>query len=159
MTDYPVIRILEESWEDILGELENVIENSTFVQWPERELYTGKWDVYGIRDLQGVEIPEHVTECPKTTKILRKIPGIKAAGFSKLGPRCVIKPHIGYTDAVLRCHLGLVIPEGDCALRVGQTAHRWAPGKAFVFDDRVEHEAWNRTDGPRYVLLVDFTRV
>jgi hypothetical protein len=29
VTDYPVIKILEESWEDILEELENVIENST----------------------------------------------------------------------------------------------------------------------------------
>ena len=62
MTDYPVIKILEESWEDILEELENVIENSTFVQWPERELYTGKWDVYGIYGIDGKIIPEHASE-------------------------------------------------------------------------------------------------
>lgn len=158
MTNYPIIRILEESWEDILEELENVIENSTFVQWPERELYTGKWDVYGIYGVDGKIIPKNASECPKTTAAVEKIPGMKTAGFSMLAAGCTIKPHVGYTDAVLRSHLGLIIPEGNCALRVGDTVHRWEPGKAFVFDDRVQHEAWNRTDGSRYILLVDFIK-
>lgn len=152
------LNILEESWVDILGELEAVIQKSHFVQWPERELYTGSWDVYGLYDTQGESIPENVIECPKTAAAVKKIPGMKTAGFSMLGAGCSIKPHVGYTDSVLRGHLGLIIPEGDCALRVGETVHRWQPGKAFVFDDRVEHEAWNRTDYPRYVLLVDFLK-
>ena len=158
MTDYPIIQILEESWKDILEELENVIENSTFVQWPERELYTGKWDVYGIYGIDGRVIPENAAECPKTATAVERIPGMQTAGFSMLAAGCIIKPHKGYTNTVLRSHLGLIIPEGNCALRVGDTVHRWEPGKAFVFDDRVEHEAWNRTDGSRYVLLVDFTK-
>ena len=158
MTDYPIIKILEESWDDILGELQNIIENSTFVQWPERELYTGKWDVYGIYGVDGKIIPKNASECPKTTAAVEKIPGMKTAGFSMLAAGCTIKPHVGYTDAVLRSHLGLIIPEGNCALRVGDTVHRWEPGKAFVFDDRVQHEAWNRTDDSRYILLVDFIK-
>jgi beta-hydroxylase len=158
VTDYPAVSILEESCEGILEELENVIENSTFVQWPERDLYAGAWNVYGLYNIDGKIIPEHARECPKTTATVERIPGMKTAGFSMLGAGCTIKPHVGYTDAVLRCHLGLIIPEGDCALKVGDTIHRWKPGEAFVFDDRVTHEAWNRTDGSRYVLLVDFTK-
>ena len=158
MTDYPIVKILEESWEDILEELENVIENSTFVQWPERELYTGKWDVYGIYGVDGKIIPKNASECPKTAAVVESIPGMITAGFSMLAAGCTIKPHVGYTDAVLRSHLGLIIPEGDCALMVGDTVHIWKPGKAFVFDDREQHEAWNRTDGSRYILLVDFTK-
>ena len=158
MTDYPIVKILEESWEDILEELQNVIENSTFVQWPERELYTGKWDVYGIYGVDGKIIPKNASECPKTAAAVESIPGMKTAGFSMLAAGCTIKPHVGYTDAVLRSHLGLIIPRGDCALKVGDTIHRWQPGKVFVFNDREQHEAWNRTDGSRYVLLVDFTK-
>ena len=158
MTDYPIIKILEESWDDILGELQNIIENSTFVQWPERELYTGKWDVYGIYGVDGKIIPKNASECPKTTAAVERVPGMRTAGFSMLAAGCTIKPHVGYTDAVLRSHLGLIIPEGNCALRVGDTVHRWEPGKAFVIDDRVQHEAWNRTDDSRYILLVDFIK-
>ena len=31
----------------------------------------------------------------------------------------------------------------------------WHPGKAFVFDDTIEHEAWNDSDVPRAVLILD----
>jgi beta-hydroxylase len=158
MTDFPIINILENAWEDILGELKNVIENSKFVQWPERELYAGRWDVYGLYGIDGKAIPENVAACPKTTAVVQSIPGMRTAGFSKLASRCTIKPHIGYTDAVLRCHLGLIIPDGDCGLRVGDIVYTWKPGKAFIFDDRIEHEAWNRSGGSRYVLLVDFQK-
>ena len=158
MKDYPARKILEDAWEDILGELNNVIANSPFTKWPERELYTGRWDVYGIYGIDGKVIQEHATECPKTAAAVKKIPGMRTAGFSMLAAGCTIKPHVGYTDFVLRCHLGLIVPEGDCAIRVGETIYNWEPGKAFVFDDRIQHEAWNLTEGSRYVLLVDFVK-
>ncbi|MEV0326943.1 aspartyl/asparaginyl beta-hydroxylase domain-containing protein [Micromonospora echinospora] len=59
---------------------------------------------------------------------------------------------------VYRAHLGLVIPEGDCALRVGNQTRHWHEGSTLVFDDTVEHEAWNRTNETRTVLLFDFLR-
>jgi beta-hydroxylase len=52
----------------------------------------------------------------------------------------------------------LVVPDGDCALRVGVETRRWSEGGVAVFDDTVEHEAWNRTAGTRTVLLFDFLR-
>ena len=48
--------------------------------------------------------------------------------------------------------------DGDCALRVGGQSRRWREGEPFVFDDTVEHEAWNNTGGTRTVLLFDFLR-
>jgi beta-hydroxylase len=158
VTGYPAVSILEDAWMGVLEELQGVIKNSKFVQWPERDLYAGAWDVYGLYGIDGKIIPEHARECPKTTAAVEKIPGMRTAGFSMLAAGCTIKPHVGYTDAVLRSHLGLIIPKGDCALRVGDTVHRWEPGKAFVFDDRIQHEAWNRTKGSRYILLVDFIK-
>jgi aspartyl/asparaginyl beta-hydroxylase (cupin superfamily) len=76
--------------------------------------------------------------------------------FSVLQPVTTINPHRGYQGDFLRCHLGLSIPAGDCRLRVGGVDRSWEPGRAMVFDDRVEHEAWNRTDRERTVLLFDF---
>jgi len=51
-------------------------------------------------------------------------------------------------------HLPLIIPPG-CGFRVGGEQREWEPGKAFVFDDTIEHEAWNDSDEPRAVLIFD----
>jgi len=152
---HEVVSILENNWEVIRQECEKVAAPS-YTQWPEHGIYRGQWDVYGIYDLQGNLIPAHAQECPETTKILEKIPRLRTGGFSMLGAGAQIKPHVGYTDAVLRAHLGLIIPEGDCGLKVGDHTYRWTEGNAFVFDDRELHEAWNNTSGSRYILLVDY---
>jgi aspartate beta-hydroxylase len=51
-------------------------------------------------------------------------------------------------------HLPLVVPAG-CALSVGGIEHRWREGEPILFDDTNEHEAWNRSDQPRSILLMD----
>ena len=53
-------------------------------------------------------------------------------------------------------HLGLIIPEGDLGLRSLEETRGWEEGGVFIFDDRLEHEAWNRTEEDRVVLLIDF---
>jgi beta-hydroxylase len=146
------IRLLEENWLAIREECLGAID---YVRWPE-SIYDGKWDVFGLWDLQGCLITENATRCPNTVDTLKQIPNLRTAGFSKLGVGAHIKPHKGYTDEVLRCHLGLVVPRGDCALKVEDTVHQWQEGKAFIFNDRLLHEAWNYTDSDRYVLLLDF---
>jgi aspartyl/asparaginyl beta-hydroxylase (cupin superfamily) len=50
--------------------------------------------------------------------------------------------------------LPLVVPDG-CLFRVGGETRPWREGKAFAFDDTIEHEAWNPTDRPRIVLILD----
>jgi beta-hydroxylase len=39
---------------------------------------------------------------------------------------------------------------------VGDQVQDWQEGKCLVFDDTTEHEAWNRGDRTRVVLLIDF---
>jgi hypothetical protein len=51
----------------------------------------------------------------------------------------------------------LIVPDG-CALQVGSEVRRWHEGKCLVFDDTVEHSAWNNSTESRIVLLVDFVR-
>jgi beta-hydroxylase len=59
---------------------------------------------------------------------------------------------------VLRCHLPLIVPAGDVGLRSGNDTRSWQRGRCLIFDDTFEHEAWNRGDGDRVVLLVTFER-
>jgi aspartate beta-hydroxylase len=52
-------------------------------------------------------------------------------------------------------HLPLVVPS-DCALRlVDRGEHVWREGELVLFDDTYLHEAWNRSDRTRVVLLMD----
>ena len=74
--------------------------------------------------------------------------------FSILEPRTRIPPHVGSNNCRLVVHLPLIIPPG-CGFRVGAETRDWEPGKAFVFDDTIEHEAWNDSDDWRAVLILD----
>jgi aspartate beta-hydroxylase len=66
-----------------------------------------------------------------------------------------IDSHRGPTNLRLRCHLALKVPEGDCAIRVGEKTRKWHEGRCLVFDDYFDHEAWNHTEEDRVVLIVD----
>jgi beta-hydroxylase len=62
---------------------------------------------------------------------------------------------------VLRLHLGLIVPPvgpDKLGIRVHDEVCTWAEGKALVFDDAYEHEAWNHSDQTRVVLFVDFVK-
>lgn len=75
--------------------------------------------------------------------------------FSVLRPGSHIKPHHGVSNVRLVMHLPLVVPPG-CALRViDHGDHEWQEGRLMMFDDTYLHEAWNRSDRTRLILLMD----
>jgi aspartyl/asparaginyl beta-hydroxylase (cupin superfamily) len=76
------------------------------------------------------------------------------AMFSLLKPKTRIPPHCGVSNARLVAHLPLIVPPG-CGFRVGNDTREWVPGKAWVFDDTVEHEAWNDSAQLRVILMFD----
>lgn len=100
---------------------------------------------------------------PKTLAVLEKTPLHCVDGrgpiilFSRLTPGTRIEPHTGFLNSRLICHLPIVAPAG-CALRVGNETRAWKRGEAFVFNDSIEHEAWNRSDRDRVVLLFSVWR-
>ena len=146
---------LEACWQDILKELKGLTRDQ-FSEWPEQNIYSGDWSVFGLYAF-GLRIDDNCAACPTTAASVEAIPGLVTAGFSAMAPNTHILPHRGYTGAVLRCHLGLVVPP-DSALRVGTEQRSWEPGKLLLFDDTSEHEAWNRSDSVRVVLLLDFKK-
>lgn len=117
-----------------------------------------KWRVFALWGF-GERSDFGCTFCPETAKALAKIPGLESAFFSVLAPGKHVPRHHGVTRALLRCHLGLVVPQtGTCVMDVGGERVKWEEGKAFVFDDTRPHEVWNYTERERVVLLLDVRR-
>ena len=153
--DFPFLAPLSAGWRDISEEL-NALDPAHFIGWPETDIYTGDWTVFPFYKF-GEKIALTCAICPRTTALIETVPGMVTAGFSRLAPDTHITPHVGYTDAVLRFHLGLTDAK-DCGLRVAKETRLWQPGSAFVFDDTLEHEAWNKGSTERVILLLDFKR-
>ncbi|MEH2361807.1 aspartyl/asparaginyl beta-hydroxylase domain-containing protein [Nostoc sp.] len=104
--DFQFTNLLQSSWLVIKEELSG-LQESNFISWHEKFLYNQGWNVFGLYAFEK-KIEENCRLCPQTTQLVESIPGITTAGFSSLAPGTHIRPHVGYTTTVLRCHLGLV---------------------------------------------------
>jgi aspartate beta-hydroxylase len=108
----------------------------------------------------GERRDDNCAACPATARALDPLPLSRVRGhgpevlFSVFTPGTHLLPHRGVTNTRVVGHLPLIIPE-DCALNVGGELHAWAEGRAVVFDDTYEHEAWNRSTSTRVVLIFD----
>ena len=108
----------------------------------------------------GRRVEANARHCRETMDVLAKLSQPKVPGaspnamFSLLAPRTRIPPHTGVANTRLVCHLPLIVPS-DCRFRVGATTREWEVGKAFVFDDTIEHEAWNDSGELRVVMIFD----
>jgi aspartate beta-hydroxylase len=117
------------------------------------------WDAYFFYR-HGERYDDHCARCPQTTALLDVLPLVRIRDhapetlFSILTPGTHILPHTGVTNTRLVTHLPLIVPP-DCAIRVGGEEHVWQEGQCVTFDDTWEHEAWNRSDQSRVVLILD----
>jgi len=118
-------------------------------QWSARYLWR-----YGVRD------DAVCARCPQTAAILDALPLADIPGraptafFSVLKPGTHLPPHTGVSNIRSVVHLPLIVPD-KCGFRVGGETREWRVGEAFVFDDTIEHEAWNDSDTIRAILIVD----
>lgn len=127
-------------------------------QWGELN-HSRRWSSFFLwRD--GVRQDGACAQCPKTAALLAGLPLADQPGFaptamfSVLEPRTRIPPHTGSANTRLIVHLPLVLP-GPARFRVGNVTRPWRMGEAWVFDDTIEHEAWNDADAPRAILILD----
>ena len=127
-------------------------------QWGELN-HSAKWSTFFLW-LNGVRQDEACALCPRTAALLAALPMADLPGhaptamFSVLDAHTRIPTHTGSTNARLIVHLPLVLP-GPARFRVGNVTREWRMGQAWVFDDTIEHEAWNDADTPRTLLIFD----
>lgn len=111
----------------------------------------------------GEPVAENVARCPRTMGALKNAPlaymprRSPSILFSLLKPGAHIPPHHGFVNTRLICHLPLITPD-KCRFRVGNDVREWKQGRAWAFDDTIEHEAWNDSDQTRVILLFDVWR-
>ena len=110
----------------------------------------------------GVRDEAVIAACPRTWDALHRAPLLDTANaptamFSLLRGGARITAHTGMFNTRLICHLPLIVPPG-CGFRVGNEVREWEVGKLIIFDDTIEHEAWNDSDRDRVVLIFDIWR-
>lgn len=177
---YKFCRLLEES-SAIIKEESNYINQNQYIVWGHSERYPpalSRMDENDMSNYVKLDVKDEGNPswrlfpfffmgkpvgiardlCPKTLKVISQVPNLYNAGFSCLDPSFHIKPHVGYNQSVYRCHLGVSVPEGDCAIKVAGVTKKWEEGRTLIFNDSCEHEAWNFTGSKRIILIIDFLK-
>jgi len=171
-TDFEWLADVEASTADIRGELERLLEASLndfspyvshapgvpLLQWTELN-NSFRWSALFLYK-DGERVQTNLERCPRTVAALSRAPQVNipnrgpTAFFSRLEPNTRIPPHTGSTNTRLTVHIPLIVPPG-CGFRVGSEIREWRPGTALIFDDTIEHEAWNDSGEPRVILIFD----
>ena len=172
--DFPWLDKVEAATADIRAELVEILkQESAFKPYvegnprlpqtnPQGMLNNPEWSAFYLWK-NGAIVPENAARCPKTLSALADVPLALVRNrspsilFSLLRPGARIPPHTGEVNTRLICHLPLVVPP-NCSFRVGNDTRVTVEGRAWVFDDTIEHEAWNGSDRTRVILLFEIWR-
>lgn len=170
--EFPWVSALEEATDAIRDELVGLLADSRekfspylnhaadepLNQW--RELnQSRRWSALFLYK-DGERQEANAARCPQTLAALAQAPIVRIPHrgpthfFSLLEPKTRIPPHTGTTNTRLTVHLPLIVPPG-CGFRVGTQTREWREGELLIFDDTIEHEAWNDSDQDRVILIFD----
>ena len=173
--EFPWLEDIESATGAIRAELQAVLaDTATFAPYLEADaqhlnttdnalINNPDWGAYYLWDY-GSLVQAHAERCPAAVSALKAAPLPEISGqapmalFSRLAPHTKIPPHNGLLNTRLICHLPVVVPENCGALRCGNQVRPWAAGEILIFDDSVEHEAWNDSAEERVVLLFEIWR-
>lgn len=171
--DFDWVAPLEARTDEIRGELEQLLADEIgFIPYVEGDpnrpnrghvlLNDARWSAFHLLR-NGAPVPANADRCPRTMAALAEVPLAQVAGrapmalFSMLRPHTHIPPHWGMLNTRLICHLPLIVPD-KCRLRVGNHIRPVEAGRMMIFDDSINHEAWNDSDAVRVVLLFEIWR-
>jgi len=84
---------------------------------------------------------------------------IRTIGVSIFNKKQSTDRHFGPTRVTFRVLYNInTIEDPNVYVKVGDVVHRWKDEKLFIFDDTLQHESHNESDGLRYCLFVDILR-
>ncbi|TKR72005.1 hypothetical protein L596_019530 [Steinernema carpocapsae] len=132
--------------------------------WSRNGLGENTWFIFPFLN-QGVWQDEHCSVCPRIASILYRLRHSISdcvfgnAFISMIPSDCEIAEHCGLTNARLRCHLGVEVPEDSehCYMKVGDKKFTWTNGECILIDDSLLHSvSLKGCPDDRTVLVVDF---
>lgn len=165
---------IEAQTDAIRAELDNLLaDRSSFRPYlvtdpnsPRREFHglndNPDWSTLYLHE-NGSPVASNVARAPATYAAMQGLPLCRITTraptimYSMLKAHARIPAHTGMLNTRLICHLPLVVPP-NCGFRVGNEVREWEVGKLLIFDDTIEHEAWNDSDQDRVVLIFDVWR-
>jgi aspartate beta-hydroxylase/beta-hydroxylase len=163
----PALLELDKNYPIIKSEVERLLESNrnlpTYHDLDPRQagisaIGSKKWKVFLLYAM-GVAPKANRALCPQTSALLDKIPNLFQAFFSILEAGKSVPAHHNIYYAMLRYHLGLVVPrENPPTIRIKDQFYTWKEGESVLFDDCWEHEVFNESKQDRVVLLVDILR-
>jgi aspartate beta-hydroxylase len=171
---FPWVSALEAATDEIVAELQLILRDhrafSPYLASSAERPYSANnpmidnpdWSAFYLWK-NGVLQDENARRCPATISALADVPLTQIANrsptvlFSLLRPGAHIPAHNGLINTRLIVHLPLIIP-GQCRLRVGNVTREWQRGRVWLFDDTIEHEAWNDSKETRVILILEVDR-
>ena len=120
------------------------------------------WQMVPLR-AYGFDYPENLARMPLMADFLRRNPHVVSATISVFPGGKHLRPHKGPFKGVWRYHLAYLVQD----LGEGRTSAELTidgrqvflrEGDDLLWDDTYMHEARNRSDSPRIVLLLDVMR-
>ena len=170
--EFPWLASLEAAASDIREEIAAILAEDAdvlapYVDYPDAAVAepwaelnrSPRWGAFHLW-FDGRKVAWNAARAPSTMAALAGVPQPHTPGrspmvvFSVLQAKTRIPPHTGVSNTRLVALLPLIVPDG-CGLRVGSETRAWREGEAWVFDDTIEHEAWNESDQPRTILIFD----
>ena len=136
-------------------------------------LFQGKFIEEYIQ-LHQIEYPDYETDdvsekalvlrekyFPNLAKVIEKVNLIadeivRNVYFGTFHPGLDIKLHVNYNPHMNRGYLGLIVPEGDVAMKICHDKLYWHEGTFLILDHSYPHCPHNYTKYDRTVLVVDF---
>ena len=152
-TKLAFVDLLEANSNLILTELKQ-LDTSRFISWGEQYPHQAGWCTFSFY-AYGLKFENNCRACLETSQLLKQVPNLVTAGFAALTPGTCLTYQRKQSNGLLRCHLGLLIPE-QCGIQIQQVQQTWHQGKCLIFDAAAEHTVWNWGERVYVILSIDF---
>ena len=121
------------------------------IQYPQYELQDVPQKAQELRERYFPKLTKTIEESNSLNdNILRNV------YYGTFHPGLDIKLHVNYNPHMNRGYLGLIVPEGDVAMKICHDKLYWHEGEFLILDHSYPHCPHNYTDYERTVLVVDF---
>ena len=124
------------------------------IQYPDRTTDEVAAQVLALRAKYFPKLAQAIAEVNRNNDNV-----IRNVYFGTFHPGLDIKLHVNYNPHMNRGYLGLIVPQGDVAMKICHDKLYWHEGEFMILDHSYPHCPHNYTNYDRTVLIVDFFKI